>query len=803
MAGATMTTPGTDVQSGRARALPIILPLLLALATRLFRLTGQSMWYDEGNSVALAQRSLATIINSAAADIHPPLYYIALSFWVNLFGTGEIAVRLLSVVCGVALVYVTYLLGRRLFGATAGLAAAFLAALSPFQVYYSQEARMYMPATLLGALSTYLLITALFDGQRNRLVRWLAYILVTTAALYTHYFAATVVIAQNVAIAVWLIVMLARRASNGRELVQRVAPLVAAQVIVALCYLPWLPAMATQFNNWPAISEFFGLPTLLNKIFFIFGMGFSVDPQAMWQNGLVTAAALVFALLLALGITYPLRRTQEKDTPATLLVTAWLLVPILTMFVLSLRRPMYNPKFLLVATPAFYLLLGYGVQVIGDMLGSRTALRRIVTVALLGILTVSSLSALRSYYGDPRFARDDYRAVAQTIQTGARDSDAVVLNAPGQIDIFGYYYKGALPLYPLPHERPLDEKATLAELADIAAGHSRIWVVYYGDQQADPTRVIASWLEQTAFKASDRWFGNVRLVLYAMPQASVGGMQPVNATFGASIRLLGYRLEAAAATAGDIVPLTLFWQAGSAVGERYVVFAHIINTHNALWGQRDSEPGGGLQPTTTWRVGETVQDNYGIPILAGTPPGSYQIEIGLYRPDTGQRLQVTDSSGATAGDRVLIGPLVVARPAAPPTSAALGMQHSATSVFSGLRLLGYSLARLGQDPGATEFGGDDILHLSLFWQAPAQPLPDLTVAVQVLDSRGKAVRQTESRPADGDYPTNTWSAGEVVRDQHRLALAGLAAGQYRITIEVANTNGGKLGQAQIGEIRVK
>jgi hypothetical protein len=152
---------------------------------------------------------------------------------------------------------------------------------------------------------------------------------------------------------------------------------------------------------------------------------------------------------------------------------------------------------------------------------------------------------------------------------------------------------------------------------------------------------------------------------------------------------------------------------------------------------------------------------------------------------------------------VLIGPLVVARPATPPASAALGMQHTATSTFSGLRLLGYSLARLGQDPGATEFGGDDILHLSLFWQAPAQPLPDLTIAVQVLDSRGKAVRQAESRPADGDYPTNTWNANEVVRDQHRLALAGLAAGQYRITIEVANTNGGKLGQAQIGEIRVK
>ena len=137
--------------------------------------------------------------------------------------------------------------------------------------------------------------------------RWLAYILVTTAALYTHYFAATVVMAQDVAIAIWFIAYAGAAVQrNGRELVRRVAPLVAAQALIALFYLPWLPTMATQFSNWPAISEFYSLPTLVNKLFFIFSMGFSVDPQAMWQNGLVTAAALVFALLLALGMAYRL-----------------------------------------------------------------------------------------------------------------------------------------------------------------------------------------------------------------------------------------------------------------------------------------------------------------------------------------------------------------------------------------------------------------------------------------------------------------------------------------------------------------
>jgi uncharacterized membrane protein len=166
--------------------------VLLAAVLRLCRLNGQSLWYDEGNSVALAQRSVTTIIQSAAADIHPPLYYIVLSVWVKIFGTGEIAVRLLSVVCGVLTVYLIYRLGRRLCTEGVGMLAAFLAALSPFLVYYSQETRMYMLATMLGVLSCLLLtwlhnpITPALPPARRPVLVWLAYVLVSAAAVYTH-----------------------------------------------------------------------------------------------------------------------------------------------------------------------------------------------------------------------------------------------------------------------------------------------------------------------------------------------------------------------------------------------------------------------------------------------------------------------------------------------------------------------------------------------------------------------------------------------------------------------------------------
>ena len=140
-----MTNPVKAQPSTRFwEAAILITILLLALGLRAYRLDGQSLWNDEGTSVALAARSLGQITQGAAADIHPPLYYYLLHFWQQAFGQSERAVRALSVLSGVLLVLVTYLLGRRLRGAAVGLLAAFLSAISTFQVYYSQETRMYI-----------------------------------------------------------------------------------------------------------------------------------------------------------------------------------------------------------------------------------------------------------------------------------------------------------------------------------------------------------------------------------------------------------------------------------------------------------------------------------------------------------------------------------------------------------------------------------------------------------------------------------------------------------------------------------
>ena len=216
----------------------------MAFGLRMVRLDCQTLWYDEGTSVALAGRSLSTITRSAAADIHPPFYYYLLHGWTSVFGFSPTAVRALSAFVGTALVALTWLLGRRLFGPAVGLGAAFLAVASPFQVYYSQEARMYILVAALGALSVVLSVMLLQadDGRRSRAdqsssdhwppssklwLLWLAYVLISVLVLYTHYFGFTVLLAENLAIGLWVLLRWRRR-------LRFAARWAGAQVLIAL-----------------------------------------------------------------------------------------------------------------------------------------------------------------------------------------------------------------------------------------------------------------------------------------------------------------------------------------------------------------------------------------------------------------------------------------------------------------------------------------------------------------------------------------------------------------------------------------
>src|SRR5688572_7374429 len=156
----------TGAPSGRRATLALAVVLVAGAWLRFHRLDRESLWNDEVFSIELARRPVAGVIAGSREDGHPPLFHLALHYWMRAFGDDAVAVRWLSAVLGVLTLPVFHGLTRRLFGWRAALLATAWLACSPYHVYYSQEARNYALLVLLTVAS----FAALFwwvEGRRT------------------------------------------------------------------------------------------------------------------------------------------------------------------------------------------------------------------------------------------------------------------------------------------------------------------------------------------------------------------------------------------------------------------------------------------------------------------------------------------------------------------------------------------------------------------------------------------------------------------------------------------------------------
>jgi hypothetical protein len=136
---------------------------------------------------------------------------------------------------------------------------------------------------------------------------------------------------------------------------------------------------------------------------------------------------------------------------------------------------------------------------------------------------------------------------------------------------------------------------------------------------------------------------------------------PMEATLGDQVRLLGYALSPPPYKRGGALHLTLYWQAMTRMEKSYTVFVHLLNKDGMMGGQWDSVPGSSLLPTTNWLEGEVIADEYEVPIKAGAPPGEYTIEIGMYEPSTGERLEVRGEGGDVEGNSIVLHKIQIPR----------------------------------------------------------------------------------------------------------------------------------------------
>ena len=788
---------------------------LLALGLRLIRILYQPLWWDEGWSLYFATTGIGNMLELTAVDIHPPLYYLLLHFWIRLFGPGVVSVRLLSVLIGTATVPLLYAAGRRLSGHRGGLLAAFLLAISPFHVYYSQEVRMYGLVTLLGLAA--LIFTTQWDARDGDpgIGAWAGYVLAATAALYTAYYAAFLLLALNLYVLIrWL------RSRVGQPL-RELGAWVGAQFAVFLLFLPWLwyagGKLLTYIQFKVSVEEDPSLGPLayLGRHLAAFGWGHAEGPLAdWWWVGLLP----LLALLLVLGFVLWRRRsgTEEsslqaepgrvhesgRPSPATraklvpVLPSIVLVTVLVCGFALNLALP-FNPprseRLLLLALPAYLVLFVMGLLVVRN----RRRWLAAVTTALFVILALVSLGF---FYTVPRYPDDDYRPLIERVRAIGLPSDVVLSVHPWQVGYFQAYIpdddaRSTLVLTPrqvIPEERQLwadDPVLMAAELDRLLEEHGRIWFPDHRSMGRVLERKIEAYLVEHAYPVLDEWYGeNTVLSLFVAGAPEAGA---VGAQFGEWLNLQGAAMTAGPLEAGrGTIAVNLDWQLSERPDEDYVVGLRLVGPAGQVWAQRDAAPRGGLESFAEWPVGETQVDRHGLLVPAGTPPGEYTLTLRVYRSRDLDVLPVTFAGGS--GGEVTLGSVRVTRPEAPPPAEALTIGQQVQVDFDGgLRMLGYNLS------GDEVFLPGQAVPVELFWQAQTDPGQDYYPRLQLADAQGTVLAELVEKPVAGTYPTAWWRAGELVRDPHQLRIpATVPPGSYRLTAGLVRADGSEVENAR-------
>lgn len=483
----------------------IALALAVAAALRLFRLDHQSLWVDEVFSWMSAEVGRPMTLSGLLEDVHGPLYSLLLHLWCGIAGDSEWALRLPSAVLGVALVGAIAWVAAVWLGRETAVPAAWLAAGSPFLVWYAQEARNYTALMLFACVSSALLLGL---RQRLDLRRGLGYVLAAAAGMLSNL---SFALMAPVHLAWWL-------GTPGARL-RRLGLAALAGVVLIAVASAWVPQIA-RIWDWkrldprrqasaaetplrgettfhaaavPFAAYTFAVGTTLGPPVRALRVSASAATLRPWAVE-VAAAALVFGTLAVLGLVALHRRRRLLEG------LLWLAVPALIVSYFALQNfKVFHPRYLAVSAPGFIALVA---AAFADLRGWRRAVPAVLVAALW-------LVSLQRHYFDPRFGREDMRSVGALLAARAIPGERIV--AANTHDLLGYYYRGPVPIVPY-HLVWTSDPARLASRFETAAGAAPgVWVVLSRAEDHDRAGAFARWIETQYPDARPARFEGVRV----------------------------------------------------------------------------------------------------------------------------------------------------------------------------------------------------------------------------------------------------------------------------------------------------
>jgi hypothetical protein len=277
------------------------------------------------------------------------------------------------------------------------------------------------------------------------------------------------------------------------------------------------------------------------------------------------------------------------------------------------------------------------VLVIAAAANLKSQIIRPFFLALLVIIVTYVLLA-RYFITDQQFGllNDGYTQALASAATQAGPAEAAITVAPYHYHVPMNRFKERLPIIGLaPSPPPLPD--TALPLLNDAVAAKNTWLLTVGLAPAAPNNATEQWLTSNTYKASEKWFDDVRLVWYGAEEPSV--TRPIGATLGDELHLVSASVTETAQP-GQILPVESVWLPLQKPSNDYNLFLQLLDADGALVAQNDGPPNGGYTPTSAWRPGKEVLDRHGVVLPAELPAGNYQLIAGMYDPNTGERLSV-------------------------------------------------------------------------------------------------------------------------------------------------------------------
>ncbi|MBI5876975.1 MAG: glycosyltransferase family 39 protein [Chloroflexi bacterium] len=733
--------------------------LLVAFAARLYTLGDVPFWYDEGLVGWTARRWIVDTALWTAADVHPPLYFWAVTVWRLFAGETEFALRLLSVAFGLLSVVAVYKIGERIHDPALGNLAALFLGLSRFHIWWSQELRMYILGSMFMLFSVWL--TLRIAHGRPRRADWVAYVLVSLGGLLSIYLVAFALAFESLYMTILLALGWLNQRSGGARFAaaqglvtwRKYLGWVAAQATVVLLFLPWFILFARSYRTWSDSTPFeFTLFVQFYSTMLAAGAAANID-EWLWP------VLGVWAILLA-GALIGLRGKHDgAGRRGGWLIVFLLVLPPLTVYLgTSPRSFFYTPRvearYLFPFIWTFSLVLAWSVWRIAR---AQKWLGVVAAIVVIGVF----LAANSQYYAG-RIPNDVYQSLTATLRAQMLPGDGVVLHDDRTWPIFEFYFQQPDRIWRgVPNGARMREGDAERLLGDFWQAHDALWMVWNEDAlRIDEGHQLELWLASRAVLTHETGFGTKRLILYVRtPERAqaFGRLSPGAAptyrtpmTVGGGLTLVGYDQALRRYRVGDDVLVGLYWQ-NTTPATLAAVLKDAAGREVAR--QTLAVPAGASRSVARFAV------------TTALAPGSYQVVVVM--GDTAQSVaqaEIASSSGASA------------------TTGLPSFTPHEVRFQNGIRLLGYDMLGTLLHPG-------DNVQLTLYWQTDQPVAQRYKVFVHLLGtqwnprSNNPLWGQRDQEPANGALPTTAWGVGSVIEDAYLFRIAPDAPpGKYQIEI---------------------